>query len=657
MMRAFVAIFIIVFFANYVEAKSILEIINHALVGDVEYPNCPASGATPEACVTTKTNQYIYDQEYGGRSVAGETIVFSENKLEHSLPAGWYEGKQARLDSRLFSPGNFDISLTLFGVTGIPLGSGALSECSYGTVSSPVALNDKCKVTTTHYIYESPNTYGARTLNCATPSATTTTNPSKCWLQVGAGVYLASASNLPLCNTQVDASGQVTQDCMALKNEPGVTDSYFYNSAFNGKSGDCLSSSSGTANTSSCYVPGDQIYYKLTNACTINSVNTIACDVTAGNYPYTEQYGGRSIACDGVSNVSNCWFGSANKSSGIGVNLTAGNVKNGINIFGVAGTYDGNPTEWGTGAPKNNGTIKGTYKDEAFCGLTMKWDKVLGCISNTAHRLVPVIAADHDGESSSFYVDRTAWGTTQCGTTGTVDTRISDCVTQINSALTAASVAANKRNTATWNSDGSLGNSGFGVWKLVSRVNATGVGFVEVWRDENTKLYWSSRVSANINWCRATGNSNNQKIPDLAEDDPSNICDQQSNQEQVSTQDIVSACFEETGFTDNHSDIPQFSHGTVPSGKAAGKAGIHSTSASQKIYWRLPTIYDYRIAHYNGMKFVLPDMAGANANEEWTASVYSGDRAKAWTFQSASGQKSFKTRTLRIAARCIGRGF
>ncbi|GEM_PF-1683417 len=649
-MRYSIIYILIIATMSSASAQSLLSRLTSFITNSGEaYPACPDAGPTPDVCVTTKANMYVYDQAYGGRGAVGGNVVFSQNKLEQTLPAGWYEGKQASLDSALFSPGNFDASLTLFGVTGVPLGSSSLSECSYGTVSAPIPLTDKCKVTASNFIYQSPNMYGVRTLNCATPTSTTTMNPSRCWLQTGSGVYLAGQSTLPLCETKVDATGMISQDCMAPKNDPGVADSYYYATAYNGRGAVCASSSGGTANTSSCYVPNDKTYYKVTNACTINAANTVACDVTAGNYPYTEQYGGRSVACDAVSNVSNCWFGSANKSSGIGSSLVAANVKTGKDIFGVVGTFDGNPTEWGTGAPKNNGTIKGTYKDESYCGLDMKWTKASGCVSNTAHRLVPVVATDHDGEASAFYVDRTAWGTSQCGLTGTVDARISNCVTVINAALSGASVAQNMRNTSTWNSDGSMGNSGFGTWKLVTRLNVASVGYVEVWRDENTKLFWSSRVSANVNWCRASGSHNNIKLPDLAENDPSNICNQQANQEQLSSQNIISACFEDTGFSDNHADIP--SDGT----KAAGKAGLHSSS-TQKVYWRLPTIYDYRIAHYNGMKFVLPDMGGANANDEWTATVYSGDRSKAWTFQSASGQKSYKTRSLKLAARCIGRG-
>ncbi len=622
------------------------------------YSSCPdSSGPTLEVCSTSKSKQYVYDQEFGGRFSATDNILLTENKLEHNLPAGWYLDKTVKLDSRLFSPGNFDISLTLFGIPGFNLtGGAALSECDYGTSSTPIPLSARCKITASNYIYTPPNIYGVRTTNCATPGATTTMNADKCWLQVGSGTYLAGPSVLPQCNLNVDTSGKVTQDCLAPKNVPATSDSYYYSSAYNGKGLVCNYSDVGVANTTSCYVPNDKTYFKVTNACTINAANAIACDVTAGNFPYTELYGGRSVACDAVSNTSNCWFSSANKSSGIGSNLIDVNIRTGVNIFGIAGNYDGNPTLWGTGAAKDNGVIKGTYKDESYCGLDMKWAKATGCSPNTAHRWVPVVATDHDGESSSFFVDRTNWGLVECGLSGIVDTRISDCVTKVNAALASASVAANSRNTATWNSNGSMGNSGFSIWKLVSRVNATSVGIVEVWRDENTKLFWSSRVSANLNWCRASGSSNNLKLPDIAENDISNICNQQANQEQVTTQNIISACYEDTGYSDNYADIAQFVHGTVPNGQAAGKGGIHSTS-TQKIYWRLPTLYDYRIANYDGMRFVLPDMTGANANEEWTATVYSIDRSKAWTFQSSNAQKSYKSRNLKLAVRCLGRGF
>lgn len=649
-------LFLIIF--STAKAQSFTDRLVSFLSPTETYSVCSETGATQAVCTTAKPGLYVYYAEYGGRGTNATNVLFYDNKLEHTLPAGWYEGKTAQLDPRLFSASNFDTSLVLFGVTGFPLASGpALSECTYGTLSTPAPLTTRCKMTASNYFYPAPDTYGARTNECATPGATTTMNTNKCWLKVGSGTYLASPSILPECKVSVTTDGLVSQDCTAPKSLIGDVESYYYNNPYNGKSAICNSSVGGAANVTSCYVPSDKNYFKVTNACSINAANSLACDVPSGNYPYTDVYGGRGAACDSVSVTSNCWFASANKSSGIGSNLIDTNIRTGINIFGIVGTYDGNPTEWGTGAPKNNGTIKGTYKDESFCGLDMKWSKVSGCGANTAHRWVPVVATDHEGENSSYFVDRTTWGTTECGLTGVVDTRISDCVAKINTALSNASVVGNSRNTSTWNANGSMGNSGFGPWKLVSRVNATsGVGIVEVWRDENTKLYWSSRVSANVNWCRAAGSSNNPKFPDLAENDPANICNQQTNQQQDSNLSIISACYEDTGFSDNHSDITQFTHGTVTSGKASGKAGIHSTS-TQKMFWRLPTIYDYRIANYNGMRFVLPDMSGANTNEEWTATVYSLDRAKAWTFQSASGQKMYKNRGLKLAARCIGRGF
>lgn len=656
MTKKIILIFIILITVQS-NAETLFSFINSIVTTTEAYSICPDAGPTEEICVSPKPNMYIYDLKYGGRGATGNHMIFTENKLEHTLPAGWYEGKTATLDSKLFSPGNYDIALTLFGVPGFPLvAGGGLSECSYGTVVTPVPLNARCKITTPHYIYTQPDIYGVRTNECAIPSATTTVNSNKCWLKVGSGTYLAGPSSLPMCQLKVDATGLITSDCLAPKHVAGSTDSYFYSAAYNGKSRICNYSEAGATNTASCYVPADKTYFKVTNACVIDAANSVSCDVLTGDYPYTELYGGRNTTCDAVSNTSNCWFSSANKSSGIGSNLIDTNIKTGVNIFGVAGLYDGIPTDWGTGAPKNNGVVKGSYKDESYCGLDKKWTKLSGCQPNTAHRLVPIISTDHDGELSSFFVDRAYWGSVECGLTGTLDTRMSDCVTKINTALSSSSIVATYRNTAVWNSNGSMGNSGFGIWKLVSRVNATGVGMVEVWRDENTKLFWSSRVSENINWCRASGSSNNLKFPDLAENDLSNICNLQSNQEQVVSQNIISACFEDTGFSDSHSDIKPFTHGTVPSGKSAGKAGIHSTS-TQKIFWRLPTIYDYRIANYNGMRFVLPDMTGVNANDEWTATINSLDRKKAWTFQSGSGQKLSKARNLKFSARCIGRGF
>ena len=109
------------------------------------------------------------------------------------------------------------------------------------------------------------------------------------------------------------------------------------------------------------------------------------------------------------------------------------------------------------------------------------------------YRSIPDEAKDDDGYQgiTQKYAPRPG---TNCGTSGSITTRIADCVTQ-------------NAGNATW--DGSVnGSSGQSVWKLVTRSAAN----KEVWQDQRTGLLWSSLISTSTNWCKASGNTQNAPI-------------------------------------------------------------------------------------------------------------------------------------------------
>lgn len=251
--------------------------------------------------------------------------------------------------------------------------------------------------------------------------------------------------------------------------------------------------------------------------------------------------------------------------------------------------------------------------------------------NSSTGRAVPDILKDDDGHNASspvVFVDRTGWSNTTCGTVGSIEDRIADCAIVFGG-------------EATW--DGAVkANSGQGVWKLVTRtdevVSSRGR---EVWRDESTKLLWSSKVASSTNWCKATGSNNIAGNP-TAEVDPDNYCDNATYQNTVGK--AISACFEdgESYFTGTDGDID-----------GAGKAGL-GYSSTPLVAWRLPTIYDYQQANINGLRFVVPDMAAISSVAEWSATVRSDSRMRAWRHW-ATGSINFSARANLFPVRCVGR--
>lgn len=261
--------------------------------------------------------------------------------------------------------------------------------------------------------------------------------------------------------------------------------------------------------------------------------------------------------------------------------------------------------------------------------------------TDPGYRAVPKISKDDEGVTlaSVLTVNRTTgatgnWAARTCGTSGaTVEDRIASC-------------AAEFGVDATW--EGSVkGNAGQGRWRLVTRtgdIDASGRGR-EVWRDERTKLLWSSFVAQSLNWCKASGSNFIAGNP-TSEDDPGNYCDNATYQNTAGK--AVSACFEDG---ENHFTTSD------PGIDPGGKAGLGLTS-SPKVAWRLPTRYDYQQADINGIRFVLPEMVyDGSYTVEWSASVYSDsfNRYEGWVFEIPTGAIYYVARWKSYRVRCVGR--
>ena len=379
----------------------------------------------------------------------------------------------------------------------------------------------------------------------------------------------------------------------------------------------------------------------ILSECTLNVATSSTCKLsTTGTIPTTTSgsnitaYTNATATTSITAAIPNGFYSSKSVTF-TDAFLTPANIKSGISIFGVTGTGAGFPSN----AFRATGTLQLTSAGEAstYAGIA------LPVVGGYTYRDVPRISTDDDGTTggSVTYVNRTLWGVLVCGTSGTIEQRITNC---------SGTFGAN----ASW-SGVTNGNSGQGSWKLVTRSGdctflAPNSACSEVWRDESTQMLWSSKVSEAINWCRSSGSNFITGNPS-AEDDPSNICDNGANQVVGVAVQAVAAC---------HDDAANFVNTHASISNTAGKGGL-SKASTPAVAWRLPTKGDYEQANANGLRFVMPDagsnITGAASTYEWTASVQSSARGNAWMYDSFLGYYTTNLRSndTNVGVRCIGR--
>jgi hypothetical protein len=179
---------------------------------------------------------------------------------------------------------------------------------------------------------------------------------------------------------------------------------------------------------------------------------------------------------------------------------------------------------------------------------------------------------------------------------------------------------------ATWNG-ASAGNSGEGVWKLVTRNTPQGTCTssvnscrpVEVWQDQRTGLLWSSLVAGGYastgggqvadNWCRAAGNDQSTTVTSgtaWPTTDPVGYCNSGTYQNQTTP---TSYCTEKAIYGPTLSPALATENWTTGVYDLA-KGGMRAVggTSSPGVRWRLPTIGDYKQADVNGIRHVMPDM-------------------------------------------------
>lgn len=181
-------------------------------------------------------------------------------------------------------------------------------------------------------------------------------------------------------------------------------------------------------------------------------------------------------------------------------NLIAANIKSGTNIFGVTGSYMGTGS-FQTAMASSALRDAGIQVIPNLTGQTTSNQITLDNEQNTYagadlpttggynYRDIPDMTKDDEGYDGTTckYAPRPS---VDCGTTqNTITARIADCVTQNPTA-------------STWTGSTQC-SGGQGNWKLVTRQGAN----KEVWQDQRTGQLWSSTVTAAINWCQASGNT------------------------------------------------------------------------------------------------------------------------------------------------------
>ena len=652
---------------------SVVQKGDYFVTSSTEFPSCEMNSEGKPLILpclvksTESSKYYLYNQSNAGvpdilnhSQLTPMAFFDSESdsyKLMASIPQGWSDGSVILdiLKPSTFIASNILSGINLFGLTGTLVQTKVI--CSVNPASS------KCWTaggTTGKYIYSTEN--NGRSLNCNIDTSFAETNGCYANSKGKGGLgelFLLDPSLLPIsCNNYKISGNQI--NLPSDRAECTLPMYNYYYGELNGGGGretncDMTKSKFDSAcwfnpcvgnvcQTIQLNFAGDSV----TGACNVDSLtpNSISCQVSSTppappKYVYTEMYGGRyqknnsgqEIFCNMANNSSPCFFNGSDKASSTG--LKPEKIKANISIFGIVGTFYA-AGEWGSGASRipNSPRIDLSSETQTHSGsssdpsLPDNYHEVPLFFSPNDTNLVQI---DDDG-SAVPTVDRSLWGTITCGLTGTIVQRISDC--------------GSKMTTASWNGT-SYGNASQGQWKLVTRSGLN----KEVWRDDSTGMLWSSLVATNLNWCKASGSSNsaNPSLNSiLKENDPDDFCDGNVYQKNGVSELSISACFQSTGLTDADSKI-----------SISGKGNLNLTS-SPLVRWRLPTLYDYQIAEYHGIRFVLPDMGFARSIQnpllEWTGTInsLSSISEEAWAVDSKEGDHINVIRSAELGVRCIG---
>lgn len=354
----------------------------------------------------------------------------------------------------------------------------------------------------------------------------------------------------------------------------------------------------------------------------------------------------------------------------LGADFLEANICNGSTIFGKNGSAT---CGGGGGGSFGDFVMSNAYRDVGTTQQTLTDERDNGVAAG--HRYFSDVTKDDDGYYQSSAGGSHTAGTictgaggsgqtcstaiwlqasrpsVNCGSSGSVSARISDCAT------------ANPSNH-TWSGENS-GLSGEGTWSLVTKLADTSGRAYEVWRDDRTKLLWSDRVGnltsavnqGQFNWCLAAGNSqgstglecrtstassyNNMAIS-LCGDDGAGPLTVPDGVNDVATANGLTYWGDNSG-PDDRSETDQ-------------NSVVRAKGNLSSIAWRLPTRSDYMQAIVNGMQYVLPNiMVSASVTGIfWTSTIVSSNRAQAWTANPSLGRITEGNRLSAYGVRCVG---
>ena len=349
-------------------------------------------------------------------------------------------------------------------------------------------------------------------------------------------------------------------------------------------------------------------------ACTDNTLNASACS-TATNRYVTSTLGanvtgagsnGGATTTVTLAIPGNTFNDGTTSCQMTDPNLIAGNIASGISIFGVTGNFSGGTfnTLINSGIARNSATTPITLDQEAvtdnnaYPGYRLVPDQSLDSVPNT-----PILAPN---KICGMGMPTLAQAISNCKVTSSPNT---------------------------WDGTTS-GIAGEATWKLVMAYQAGGVNgnacsggsgsCTYIWQDQRTGLIWSDVIN-NVNWCMASGNTQNWSAAGAAGPSVSD-CD-------VLNPSAVSLCAEAAGLT-------------LPPSANDARGALTRTSAI-RVVWRLPTISDYQLAEYDG---IYGPTGGVG--QLWTSTPVAGGTSALTALPMSNISTTPHQNT--IQARCVG---
>jgi len=231
--------------------------------------------------------------------------------------------------------------------------------------------------------------------------------------------------------------------------------------------------------------------------------------------------------------------------------------------------------------PETVTTISGIHRERGTRPVTYKAE--IGVNSEAGNlRAIPDMRLDDDGVDGVNVSHIKVRPDKLCGLVikDTLKDKIADCL-------------AKNGDKSKWSGTENAG-SAESTWVLVTFAEKdNGSEKYEVWLDQRTGMLWSEMISAEGNWCEASGSN-------LPKDDVVGI-------------------------------------DCAITGKGKSLCTNHNPLELPKVSWRLPSRHDYLQADIDGIRFVLP----TGNNGFWTATTSTSEssklRNKAWTYIMSKG--------------------